>query len=270
MARFSSYPHAPQEAFCENSKQLIELITTHGWSPMTFSGYRKGSNYTSSTLAVLDIDEDLTIEEAKSRVEELDIFCICMPTASHKESHHKFRLMFPLSRTIFKPSILKSTMKELFKHFPESDTSCLTDVARFYFPCQTAGGFVHSTNNLLEPSQVREISPTFNRTDNWKKITATEDHTTMAKRLYGDATKMNIPYLLAHFMDKAHTGFPGEWNNILNKLCYTLGMIDIPFDLVYNIIETYSPEELDLRDELTIEKSWERGQVAKQNKKRGW
>lgn len=100
LSKFSSYPHLPEEERVNNLDTLIHITTNWGWSPFTFKGHRKQDNFLSCDFAVLDIDDSLTIEDAKKRVKELNYLCICMPTASHTKELNKFRLIFPLSKSI--------------------------------------------------------------------------------------------------------------------------------------------------------------------------
>src|SRR5690554_3653296 len=92
----------PEVVEIETEDDLIRIVQEYVYSPYVFNGTRKQDNFKSCDIAVLDIDEGLTIDEAEQIISEANFTCLCLPTTSHTEEHHRFRLLFPLSRTVTK------------------------------------------------------------------------------------------------------------------------------------------------------------------------
>ncbi len=99
-AWYTSKPHLPEIINVSTDQELIDVICSSAWSPSIFDGFRNQNNFISTDFMVLDIDENMTIEEAEKVVHELDVCCLCIPSTSFTSDHHKFRLIFPLSRAI--------------------------------------------------------------------------------------------------------------------------------------------------------------------------
>ena len=260
LANLSSHPNLPKVSDTSNEQELIELVTNYGWSPFIFKGYRKQNNFHSCDFIVLDIDDGLTIEEAKSRILELDYFCICLPTTSHTDEVNKFRLIFPLSRTIYQAKKVKGTTLELYNHFPEADKACLTDVARFYFPCiDHEESFIYKSESLINPSDkdVYEIARSPKQVPKYDFSGVILNDDELSLKIYGKIR--TIPKMVAYFVDRGSTGLPGEWHDVLCKVCFILAMGGVEYDMVYNLVEEIAPEKLDWHDTKTIEDCWIKG-----------
>lgn len=67
-ARKTSNPHLPTTVEVRTSDQLLDVITNYAWSPATFTKYRRRSDFISTEFMVLDIDNELTIEDAERGV----------------------------------------------------------------------------------------------------------------------------------------------------------------------------------------------------------
>lgn len=128
--------------------QLVEHITSKNWSPQVFSEDetgkmpRKNDFFLSTDWMVLDIDEGMTIEEAK--VAFKDYACVLAPTKSHqiekvtpsgkvKPACDRYRIVIPLERTITDTLEFKATWFAAKDIWPFMDDAC-KDFARFYFP----------------------------------------------------------------------------------------------------------------------------------------
>lgn len=260
LSKFSSYPHLPEEERVNNLDTLIHITTNWGWSPFTFKGHRKQDNFLSCDFAVLDIDDSLTIEDAKKRVKELNYLCICMPTASHTKELNKFRLIFPLSKSIKESRRINSTMRLLFNAFPEADRSCLNDTSRFYFPCKKSDdGFIHRTSNLLMPQRFvpMKAKPKKNGV-----TTQSDEVQKYSKTLFGEITY--LPDFVVHFMENAHSGLPGVWNSTLNRVAFTLALKGANLETIVEFFENHAPEELDDNDMTTINSAFVRGKIYKE------
>lgn len=147
-ARFTSRPYEPVIIKVSTDEELIDVICNNAWSPSTFTGFRNQSNFGSTDFMVLDIDEGMTIEEAEKEVHKLDVACLCIPSTSHSEELHKFRLIFPLSRAITNKPDFEATMMKLAEIFP-ADPACIGDTARFFFGGRLVDGFWYDADLLV-------------------------------------------------------------------------------------------------------------------------
>ncbi|MBQ2664761.1 MAG: hypothetical protein IJG16_11550, partial [Clostridia bacterium] len=73
----------------------IALCYGASFKPAVLEGGNKAENWKQQQLFGLDFDEGITIEEAYNKVVSLGITpCFLYTTFSHKEQHHKFRMIF--------------------------------------------------------------------------------------------------------------------------------------------------------------------------------
>lgn len=261
-ARFSSKPHLPEIKTFATEDDLIEIICSNCWSPFIFDGYRKQENFVSTDLAVLDIDEGMTIEEAEDIVKSLDITCLCLPTTSHTKEHHKFRLIFPLLKTIKCKEVFAATMQKIGEYFPY-DPACLTDVARFYFGSTMNDGFFFESN-LLEPVRPEKPKNSPRRAFDSKDIVEVgEDIEELIEALFEEPRK-KIPENVAYWLENLPTGMPGEWNNSCNSAIFTLGLMNVPIENVENVFRQLAPDDLDQHDEYLLERAWQDGNNSRE------
>lgn len=256
LARYSSNPYIPEIIICNNIKDLLSIISTYGYSPNIFNGFRKQDNFKYTDFCILDIDEGLSIQDAHIRIEKTDLTCICLPTSSHTEQNHRFRLIFPLSSRIDNINDFKSTMGVLVDIFPEADPSCTGDYSRFFFPSILSDeGFIYN-GILLKPSRVIETPlETFGRK---RVVTVGHDIENVIESIFG-AKRDTIPESIDFFIRNASTGIPNGWNNALNAFCFSLAINGLTYDQIYDIVKSIAPEPLDSRDEYTIERSFNDG-----------
>ena len=160
LSRFTGNPHLPEVYPSSDLETLVDAITNVGWSPFIFNGVKQQENFVKCDFLVLDIDENLTIDKAYSRVETQDFMTICLPTPSHTAETHRFRMIFPLAFSIDKKQVYKDTMKKLVGIFPEADPACITDTARFYFPCKMSDehGFIYYGSNFITPEPEKRLT----------------------------------------------------------------------------------------------------------------
>lgn len=130
--------------------KIMDLVKSNfNYSAGTFeNGHRKADNYLNySDLIILDIDEGLTIKEAKK------IFCafdyILATTKSHQKQKDKkapcdrFRIILPTDTPItLNKEEYTQMMAEVHKEFNFVDTSC-KDASRFYYPTKDAKVYIH-------------------------------------------------------------------------------------------------------------------------------
>lgn len=254
----------PEVVDVSTEELLIEMVTNYCWSPFVFKGTRKQENFLSTDFAVLDIDEGLTIEEAERIISEANFMCLCLPTTSHKPEAHRFRIIFPLSRTIKDIDEYKATMEDLREVFPMSDPSCLTDTARLFFSGTMEDGFFIE-GDLLEPvkpapkPQKQGNSSFSNRGDTSAKVLVEDDIKEIITELYGEERE-KIPEAVDHFIRNAHTGLSGTWTCDLNRFAYVLSLQGVEHDVIVDLTLYLAPRgELTKRDEDTIRRAVEDG-----------
>lgn len=263
-ARFVSSPYSPKTVSFNSENELIELITKYAWSPLVFENYRRESDFIKTDLIAFDIDEGMTIDEAEDVVEKLELCALCMPSTSHSENHHKFRLIFPLSRAIHSIDEYKETYMKLAEHFPV-DPQC-KDLARFYYGSTMDDGF-WIDGNLYTPVKPKpKLSETFDRLSYSDTIEVGEDVEDVVKALYGEVRE-KIPEQVDFFIREAHTGLPGIWHNSANSFIFTLALQDIPFENIAAVFEELAPESLDAHDEYLLERAYKDGQSKREEEK---
>lgn len=88
-----------QKSLKQTSISIEDLANAlvHGASfkPAALTGGNKSENWTQQQLFGLDFDDGISIENAHNKVMSLGITpCFMYTTFSHKEDHHKFRMVF--------------------------------------------------------------------------------------------------------------------------------------------------------------------------------
>jgi replicative DNA helicase len=120
-------------------EELGPFICKEPWSGSTFlGGSRTKQNFAEAQLIALDIDSGLSLEEAISRLQALDLKAIVAPTKSHQQEKNgevtdRFRIVFALAEPITNNEDFYATWRHLQAKFPESDRAC-SDSSRFYYP----------------------------------------------------------------------------------------------------------------------------------------
>lgn len=247
----ASKPNLPEIVVIDNEDELIDIISSYGWSPCVFSGYRHNDNFISSDFMSLDIDSGLTIEEAEERVKGLGIACLCLPSPSHTNKNHKFRLVFPLAKTIFNSDEFEATWNWLKNQFPELDKQC-SDLARWYAPSKMDDGFWQDGDFLI-PKKVEKVKDLgYNVTETYVEVP--ENLSELVEFIYGKKRE-SIPESVEFFLTNANSGLPGLWINSLNAFCFSLALSGIDDDVIWSIVEKVAPEPLDAKDKYQITRS---------------
>ena len=125
---------------------LKKLICEYAWAAAVFEGnQRSNANVRGVDFIALDIDGDLTIEDAKERIRENGFSAVIGTTRNHQRPKRvgnrslkacdRFRIIFPLSETVVNDDDFKATWSKVVELFPESDPAC-KDAARFFWPCK--------------------------------------------------------------------------------------------------------------------------------------
>lgn len=262
LSKLASNPNLPVILEVRNEEELIKAVTSFGWSPSIFSGYRHNDNFISTDFMSLDIDSGLTIQEAEKRIQSIGLACLCLPSPSHTEENEKFRLIFPLAKTILNTNDFDKTWEWLQLQFPEIDSQC-SDYARWYAPSKMGDGFWQDGEFLIpKKSESTSVinSPSFKET----YVDVPENIRDVVKLLYGKE-RNTIPEAVEFFLTNAHTGLPGLWINSLNSFVFSLALSGVDDIIIQNVVESISPDPLDNRDLYQIRRSIKDGKHAKEN-----
>ena len=247
-ARFTSKPYLPQITEVTTVDDLIEVICNNSWSPSLFKEFRRQDGFISTDFIVLDIDEGMTIEEAETVVHKLDICSICIPSTSHKEDNHRFRLIFPLAKTVTDREVFAATMRKVAENFP-ADPACLGDTGRFFFGGKLVDGFFFN-GPLLEPEKAAKKVKNSPRSDYDVKdsVVVGESLEELVLALYGE-TRTKIPEPISYFLENAPDNLTGEWYHTSNRFLFTCGLLGLDQDRVSEVFFSLYPH-----DELTDKK----------------
>lgn len=250
-SKLASNPNLPQTLEINTDDDLINAVTSYGWSPSLFSGFRHNDNFVSADFMSLDIDSGLSIEEAEKRVQNLGLACLCLPSPSHNSKHHKFRLIFPLAKTILSCEDFDETWNWLQKQFPELDNQC-SDYARWYAPSKMEDGFWQDGEFLVpkKAPQVQQNSLSYKET----QVEVPDNLKDIVKLLYGK-DRETIPDSVEFFLTNAHTGLPGLWINALNSCVFSLALSGVDDTIIEEVMEKISPEPLDKKDLYQIKRA---------------
>ena len=259
-SKLASNPNLPQILEIGTEEDLINAVTSYGWSPSIFSGVRHNDNFISTDFMSLDIDSGLRIEDAEKRVQSLGLACLCLPSPSHTQELHKFRLIFPMAKTILNPEDFDATWDFLQKQFPELDTQC-SDYARWYAPSKMEDGFWQD-GEFLVPKKAPQVQPSsFNLKET--QVDVPEDLAEIVKLLYGKERE-TIPEAVEFFLTNAHTGLSGLWINSLNSFCFSLALSGVDGTLIQEVVEKIAPNALDNKDTYQISRAIKDGTKARE------
>jgi hypothetical protein len=260
-SKLTSSPNFPEVVEISTDEDLINTVTSFGWSPCIFSGYRNNNNFVSCDFMSLDVDSGLTIEEAESRVQKLGLASLCLPSPSFTPEFHKFRLIFPLAKTILNTEDFDATWDWLQQQFPELDAQC-SDYARWYAPSKMEAGFWQDGDFLVPKKAPQAQASSLNYAE--AQVMVPEELSEIVKLLYGKERE-TIPESVEFFLTNAHTGLPGLWINALNSCVFSLALSGVDDMLIEEVIDKISPEKLDKRDTYQINRAIRDGKKAREN-----
>lgn len=260
-SKLASNPNLPQILEIVTEEDLINAVTSYGWSPSIFSGVRHNDNFVSADFMSLDIDSGLRIEEAEKRVQSLGLACLCLPSPSHTQELHRFRLIFPLAKTILNCEDFDATWDFLQKQFPELDAQC-SDYARWYALSKADDGFWQDGEFLVPKKAPKAQVNSLNLKET--QVEVPEGLSEIVKLLYGKEREF-IPETVEFFLQNAHTGLPGLWINALNSFTFSLALSGVDATLIEDVIVKIAPDDLDSRDVYQIKRAIADGTKAKEN-----
>lgn len=258
-----SSPNLPETAEFDNDDELINLVTNYAWSPFTFSHTRKAEYFISCDLLTYDIDDGLTIDEAEKIVKANNLSCLCLPSPSHSEELHKFRLIMPLSRSVTTEDVYVETWLKGAALFGVVDEQC-KDLARFYNGSTMNDGFWNE-GELFEP-----CAPVYREKMGQASAALPKQHLLpvsgdikeLVKGIYGEDRNV-VPEAVDYFLRNAHTGMPGEWINALNRFCFSLALSGVDEDAILKVCNEQAPSPLDKKDLYQIKRAIQDGRNAK-------
>lgn len=251
----TSKPYKPEVREFRTEDDLIELVTEFAWSPMIFKEYRREDDFISTDILAFDIDKDMTIDEAEDIVKDLEVTCLCLPSTRHSEENHRFRLIFPLSRTITKLGDYKETYAKYAKYFPV-DPQC-HDGARFYFGCTLEDGFFWEAD-LLKPVREKTKKASEKHYDSSDIVEVGESIEELVEHLYGEKRK-KIPESISYFLENAHTGLSGEMYARGNSFLFVCGLLNLEKDRINDVFYQLYPYEVTRRVRKSVDKIIQEG-----------
>lgn len=251
----ASAPYKPEVKTVATEAELIETVTNYAWSPAVFDGTRKAENFVSCDFLVYDIDEGMTIDQADAIVTKLGLCCLCLPSPSHTELSHRFRLIFPLATSITDIESFDATWQEGAKHF-SVDEQC-SDSCRFYFGSTQNDGF-WIEGKFFEPVTVSRGTEKLVH-NNSNMLIVGDDIKATVEQIYGEP-RTKVPEVVDHFIRNAHTGLKGSWVNSLNAFCFSLALTGVHNDVIVSACETLAPETLDKKDRYQINRAIKDGE----------
>ena len=231
---------------------MIEVITKFAWSPSIFKEYRRQDGFISTDFAVLDIDEGMKIEEAEKIVHKLNITTLCLPSTSFTQENHRFRLIFPLAKTITNKDVFEATMRKIAEYFP-ADPSCVSDTARFYFGSTLVDGFYYESD-LLEPvpPQKPRNSPKMDY-DTRERVKVGESLEELVKALYGEPRE-KIPESIAYFLENAPDNLEGDWYRSSNSFLFTAALSGCEEDRIKDVFYSLYAHEVTDKVKRSVDK----------------
>lgn len=240
-ARFASKPYKPETREFSTEDELIELVCNHIWSPFIFTEFRRESDFISTDLIAFDIDSGMTISEAENVVNKLGITALCLPSTSHAEDAHRFRLIFPLSRTIRNSEDYRVTYSKLAENFPV-DPAC-KDLSRFYYGSKMTDGFFLE-GRLLEPVKAPEklVNRPRKDFDVTERVTVGETLEELVEELYGEKRE-KIPEAIADYLENAPDNLDGIWFVTSNRFLFTCGLSGLEENRIKKVFFSLYPHE---------------------------
>ena len=241
-ARFASKPYSPKVVEISTNEDLVDVITKNCWSPFIFKEFRRASDFISVDFLVYDIDEGQTIEEVEKVVHDLDIHCLVLPTTSHTEEDHRFRVILPLSKTVTDTESYNDTFAKMAEYF-NIDPAC-SDVARFFFGSTMVDGFYFEGSKLLEPvkapKKVKKAAvKDYDATDS---VIVGDSLQELVESLYGEK-RTKIPEPIAYFLTNAPDSLDGEWFFRSNSFLFTCGLLNLDKDRISEVFFSLYPHQ---------------------------
>lgn len=104
-------------------KELSQLITNHNYSLINWNGgQRDETNFKSAAGFTVDIDKNMTIDEAQQRLDEHSFNYIIIPSKRHTAEAHRFHILLFFSHPVYSEETYKEIANAIRDNiFPETD-----------------------------------------------------------------------------------------------------------------------------------------------------
>lgn len=134
-------------------EELVQhIVLGHTFCPH-LSGPRKAANFRHAQVLAVDIDHDMTLEEAQ-KIEIVQKYAAFIyTTSSHRADAHRFRIVFVLERLITEATEMTRAYRGLIRQLA-GDTAC-DDAARMFFGAK--GCTVIMIGNTLPNDQLARL-----------------------------------------------------------------------------------------------------------------
>jgi hypothetical protein len=172
----------------------------------------------------------------------------------------KFRLIFPLAKTILCKDDFDATWSWLQEQFPELDVQC-SDYARWYAPSKMEAGFWQDGDFLVPKKAVKQESY---KSIVEHQVLVPDELSEIVELLYGKKRE-TIPEAVEFFLANAHSGLSGLWINSLNACVFSLALSGVDATIIEEVIAKISPSELDSKDLYQIKRSVKDGTKARES-----
>lgn len=115
-------------------EKFIEMVCIEGYAiaPAMSKDHRCEGNFISHSVALVDVDGGMTIQELLNHPHYQQYGAGYYTTPSHTEDAQRFRVIFELTTPITKPQELKDLYNGLLTVYASGDTKC-KDAARLFF-----------------------------------------------------------------------------------------------------------------------------------------
>lgn len=230
----------------EVNGNLIHVISETAWSPGIFKNNKRNKeNFLYADFIALDIDNGLSLNEAKKRLKVAQLKAHLFTSRNHQKIKNdlkcdRFRIVFPLTESITTASDFSETWNFLYGIFPESDSQA-RDCSRFYYPSLFSCTI---TGDTLIPKKAT------------KKVRS-------SRSLKGSSgQRIILTGGALEFLLNAGSGLNGEWNGKLNKAAYELARGGCSEDFAMHLIESVAPQALDSSDIKTFNSGYKSGDKA--------
>jgi hypothetical protein len=127
------------------------------FKPINGSIKRSKENWESQQVIALDFDEGLTLGDARNDAFFKQYAAFLYTTFRHKESHHKFRVVFILDKPLIRYKDFEYIIDSLFERYPYADRAC-RDGSRLFFGGKEVIPF--DFNNRLKVSSFADLNTT--------------------------------------------------------------------------------------------------------------
>jgi hypothetical protein len=137
---------------------LLQIVTHHNYSPIRWNGPRSTETFSGATGFGADIDDGLSLDDAKKIIEEKKIHAFIATTKSHQIDKKnakgeitappmdRFRVLIPFNRFVYTVKDYSRIVRKLTDPkdglFPQCDDAVL-DGGRQYFPSPDTGTFIN-------------------------------------------------------------------------------------------------------------------------------